>query len=111
MTSPWIIRLSAVVIHELRRGGRSRLENEFVEELIENVKIITPTERHWIESGEILASIGNKRGYNSNKIRTLAFDVLIALSARDSGSTLVTCNRDDFTEIQKHILFKAVYWS
>jgi L-ascorbate metabolism protein UlaG (beta-lactamase superfamily) len=29
----------------------------------------------------------------------LAFDTLIALSARDSGATLITCNREDFAEI------------
>ena len=38
------------------------------------------------------------------------FDTLIALSARDSGAILVTCNREDFVEIGKYVAFRAVYW-
>jgi predicted nucleic acid-binding protein len=43
-------------------------------------------------------------------LRELAFDVLIALSARDIGATLITCNREDFAEIRKHKPFKVMYW-
>jgi len=40
----------------------------------------------------------------------LAFDVLIALSARDLGATLITCNRRDFEEIQRYRPFKLELW-
>ena len=110
LRSPWIIRCSAVVLHELRRGARTAVELRYVAELARKVRIITPTERHWFESAEILSRVGRKQGCGPNKLRELAFDVLIALSARDIGATLITCNREDFAEIRKHKPFKVMYW-
>ena len=110
LRSPWIIRCSAVVLHELRRGARTALELRFVTELARKVKIVTPTERHWLQSAEILHRIRREKGYDLKKLRELAFDVLIALSARDIGATLITCNRQDFAEIRQHTSFKVTYW-
>ena len=108
--SAWIIRCSAVVLHELRRGARSALELRFVNELARKIRIITPTESHWLESADILSQIGKRKGYDADKLRELAFDVLIALSARDIGATLITCDQQDFAEIRRHVLFKVVFW-
>ena len=110
LRSPWIIRCSSVVLHELRRGARTNLELRFVNELARKIQIITPAERHWLESAEILSSIRRKKGYGQNKLRELAFDALIALSVRDIGATLITCNRKDFEEIRRHKQFKVVFW-
>jgi predicted nucleic acid-binding protein len=110
LRSPWIIRCSAVVLHELRRGARTALEVRFVAELARKVRTLTPTERHWLEAAEILIRLRTRRGYDPKKVRDLAFDVLIALEARDIGATLVTCNRKDFAEIGKQVSFKAAYW-
>jgi predicted nucleic acid-binding protein len=74
------------------------------------VRILTPSEERWFESAEILCRIGANKGYDPNKLRDLAFDTLIAFSARDSGATLITCNREDFAEIGKHMAFKAIFW-
>jgi hypothetical protein len=35
-------------------------------------------ESHWLESAEILSRIRRYKGYDANKLRELAFDVLIA---------------------------------
>jgi predicted nucleic acid-binding protein len=86
--SPWIIRCSAVVLHELRRGAITPLELRFVADLIREIRIITPTERHRLESAEILSRMGRKKGYSQEKLRELAPDVLIALSSREMGATL-----------------------
>ncbi|MFQ5918219.1 MAG: PIN domain-containing protein [Candidatus Binatia bacterium] len=110
LRSPWIIRCSVVVLHELRRGARTPQELRFVNELASKIRIITPTGNHWLESAEILSRIRRKKGYDSNKLRELAFDVLIALSARDIGATLVTCNREDFAEIRNHTSFRILFW-
>lgn len=86
------------------------LELRFVAELARKVRIVTPTERHWLESAEILSRIRKGKGYDVKKLRELAFDVLIALSARDAGATVITCNKEDFSEIRKYTPFKVVYW-
>ena len=110
LRSPWIVRCSAVVLHELRRGARTALEIRFVTELAKKVRTVTPTERHWVESAEILSRLRTRRGYDPKKVRDLAFDVLIALAARDIGATLISCNRDDFAEIGKQMSLKIAYW-
>jgi predicted nucleic acid-binding protein len=110
LRSAWIVRCSAVVLHELRRGARTGAELRFVAELARKVRIITPTEHHWLESAEILSRIRGKKSYDANKLRELAFDALIALSARDAGATLVTCNREDFVEVRRHTSFKVIFW-
>jgi predicted nucleic acid-binding protein len=110
LRSPWIVRCSAVVLHELRRGARTPLALRFVGELARKVRILTPTERHWLKSAEILARIGAGWGCDANKLRELAFHTLIGLSAKDSGATLITCNREDFAEIGKHLAFKVIFW-
>lgn len=110
LRSPWIVRCSAVVLHELRRGARTALELRFVADLAKRIRLVTPTERHWLESAEILSRMGRKSGYGPARLRELAFDILIALSARDIGAALITCNRKDFSEIRKHKVFKVLYW-
>jgi predicted nucleic acid-binding protein len=110
LRSPWIVRCSAVVLHELRRGSRTPLELRFVSELARKVRTLTPTESHWLEAGEVLSRMRQAKGYAAGKLRDLAFDTLIALSARDAGATLVTCNREDFIEIGKYVAFRAVFW-
>ena len=110
LRSTWIVRCSAVVLHELRRGARTPVELRFVAELARKVRTLTPTERHWLESGEILSRLRQTKAYAAGKLRDLAFDTLIALSARDAGATLVTCNREDFAEIGKYVAFRAVFW-
>ncbi len=86
------------------------IERRFVSELAQKIRLITPTERHWIDSAEILAQIQRKRGYEPDKLRDLAFDALIALSAREIGATLITCNHDDFATIHHYKSFKITYW-
>jgi predicted nucleic acid-binding protein len=99
-----------VVLHELRRGARTPLELRFVGELARKVRIITPTERHWLESAEVLSRMRARRGFTASKLRALAFDTLIALSARDAGAVLVTCDQKDFAEIGKWVTFRVLVW-
>lgn len=110
LRSPWIVRCSAVVLHELRRGARTSLELRFVGELARKIRTLTPTESHWLESAEILARMRERKTYPASKLRDLAFDTLIALAARDVGAILVTCNREDFAEIGKYVAFRALFW-
>jgi predicted nucleic acid-binding protein len=86
------------------------MELRFVADLVRRFKIVTPSERHWFRSAEILSHIGKGKGYGRQKLRQLAFDALIALSAREIGATLVTLNREDFEEIRKQVPFNVLYW-
>ena len=110
LRSPLIIRCSSVVLHELLRGARTRLEHRFVMDLARRCRILTPPESHWMQAAEILGMLRRREHYDTAKIRELAFDVLIALSARSIGATLITCNETDFQVIRRHLSFSLVCW-
>jgi predicted nucleic acid-binding protein len=48
--------------------------------------------------------------FDVNKVRVLAFDVLIALTARDIDATAITCNQTDFQAIRCHLSFPLLCW-
>jgi predicted nucleic acid-binding protein len=110
LESTFVPRCSAVVLHELLRGARTPVELQFVRDLLRHCRVVTPTERHWMEAAEILKHVRDREHYDADKTRDLAFDVLIALSARSIGATLVTCNEADFRAIGRHLTFDAVFW-
>ncbi len=110
LQSTYVVRCSAVVLHELLRGAASRLERRFVIDLMNRCHVLTPTESHWMQAAEILNAIRKRQHYDANKLRALVFDVLIALSARSIGATVITCNESDFQAIRRHVSFHLVCW-
>ena len=108
--SPFLFRGVSVVIHELLRGAKRPAEREFALDLAANLRLYTPTERIWQESGHIVARIAGAKNYEKRKIQELSFDVLIALTARSFGATVITLNRHDFEDIRQHRRFRLVSW-
>jgi predicted nucleic acid-binding protein len=105
-----LIRTSSVVLAELWRGATKAAEREFLRRLGRNHPILTPTEKNWLESGEILGRMNSERGFTPNKLRDLHFDVLIALTARSYGGRLITSNRTDFETIRHYRRFELEVW-
>ncbi len=105
-----LVRTSAVVLAELGRGVTRVSERRFLDSLARNHPILSPTEKNWLESGEILARIRAERGFAPNKLRDLHFDVLIALTARSNGARLITTNRTDFELIHRYRKIKLEVW-
>jgi predicted nucleic acid-binding protein len=92
-----IIRHSAVVLSELRRGARGRDAELLVAELFELAKIQwEPSATDWWEAGRLVRSIGDKQAWDTHKRRDFQNDALIALTARRHGATVVTANSSDF---------------
>jgi predicted nucleic acid-binding protein len=104
------IRNSSVVLAELWRGVTLHAERKFVQALQESRPVLTPTEKNWLESGQILAAIRADKGFEPAKLRNLHFDVLIALTARSHGATLITSSRADFELIREYYSFKLETW-
>ena len=105
-----VLRTSAVVLAELWRGVRGPGEHAFLESLERNYPVLTPTEKNWIESGQLLAKIRGNRHLAPEKLRDLHFDVLIALTARSFGARLITSNRGDFEMIRDCRAFDLEIW-
>ena len=106
-----LIRTSSVVLAELWRGATKPAEREFLRTLARNHPILTPTEKNWLESGQILGKIREDRGFTPDKLRDLHFDVLIALSVRSCGARLITSNRIDFELVNSYRKLDLEIWS
>lgn len=108
--SPFVIRCSSVVLHELLRGARTTTERKFVLDLSRRCQVLTPTEQQWLKAAEILGRLRQHEGYEATKLRELAFDVLIALSAWSIGASVITTNHADFLAIQRELPFHLLCW-
>ena len=105
-----LIRNSSVVLSELARGAANESELDFVWTLAKNHPILTPTERNWLESGSVLYGMHEDKGFSAVKLRDLHFDVLIALTGRNHGATVITSDKGDFELIRHYKEFHLEIW-
>ena len=102
--------LSAVVILELLVGARSPSDRRALKALVTDFRrsgrILVPTASVYEEAGEVLRRLQAEMGYGVSGASSLVNDVLIALSARSIGATVITQNRGDFEAIQTTSPFK-----
>lgn len=98
-----IKHLSAVVLMELRAGAFTSSDRRLVQRVeaaFEKAeRILTPSRRVFAEAGDALRRI-QERGTRIEGSHSIVNDVLIALSARSIGATVVTQNERDFRTIQ-----------
>ena len=93
----FVVRHSAVVLSELRRGARTPQAVGTVARLHELARSIwEPTARDWWEAGRVIQTVGDAHDWDRSKRRAFQNDALIALTARGHGATVVTANRDEF---------------
>jgi predicted nucleic acid-binding protein len=96
--------LSAVVLMELRAGAfdvrTRRVIHDLEGKFISSGRVLTPTAAIYAEAGDVLRRLQSERGYNLKRGHPIVNDVLIALSARSMGATVVTQNAADFRAIQ-----------
>lgn len=107
---PNLVRNSAVVLSELRRGATLPRERRWIDELEAQHRVYFPGVWEWRRSGELLEKLRRKRGFDARKLRELHFDALIALTARAVGALVITCNGDDFEALRREEPFELVVW-
>jgi predicted nucleic acid-binding protein len=100
--------LLAVVAQELRAGVRTAAQLDAFAEVTgpfeRRGRLIAPSAHAYLEAGRILADLATK---DLQRLRDLppSFinDVMIAVSCRENGITLITSNAKDFTTITRHL--------
>jgi predicted nucleic acid-binding protein len=100
----FVVRHSAVVLSELRRGARAPAARQRVEALFRLARIVwEPKSSDWWEAGKLVREVGDRQGWEVNKRREFQNDALIALTARRYGATVVTSNRSDFSLLKSRL--------
>lgn len=106
----FIVRHSAVVLSELRRGARTRDAERLVSRLHELARDVwDPTSKDWWEAGRLIRDLGDAHGWDRSKRRDFQNDALIALTARGHGATVVTANRADFELLGKRLRLPVLH--
>ena len=97
--------LSAVVLMELRAGAVLRADRRILQRLetaFEGAgRILTPSQALFAQAGDTLRRLQLEAGHNIGGSHSIANDVLIALSARSIGATVVTQNERDYRAIER----------
>jgi predicted nucleic acid-binding protein len=100
----FVLRHSAVVLSELRRGARTAKSVRTVARLHDLAPDIwAPTASDWWEAGRLIRSVGDAHDWDRSKRREFQNDALIALTARGHGATVVTANHEDFELLGKQL--------
>ena len=100
----FIVRPSAVVLSELRRGARTREAERLVDALFRLARVQwEPTAADWWQAGRLIRVIGDARGWDRSKRRDFQNDALIGLTASRHGATVVTANLTDFELLTREI--------
>jgi len=104
--------LSAVVVLELYAGAFSPRDRRIVRGMVaafdRSDRILVPSGANYEDAGHVLRALQASRGYRAAGSPSLVHDVLIALSARAIGATVVTGNARDFTAIREIRPFKLI---
>ena len=100
----FVVRHSAVVLSELRRGARTREAERLVNQLLARAHVCwTPLLDDWWETGRLVRTIGDAQTWDIAKRREFQNDALIALTARRHGATVVTANKADFDLLARRL--------
>jgi len=96
--------LSAVVLLELRAGAFSARDRRILSELERTFarlgRVLAPPTAAYRPAGDVLRALQHRRGYQLASNPSITNDVLIALSARSIGATVVTQNARDYRAIR-----------
>jgi predicted nucleic acid-binding protein len=104
--------LSAVVLMELRAGAFSSSDRRLVQRVerafTKAGRILVPSRAVFAEAGDALRRLQADRGFRLETSHSIVADVLIALSARSIGATVVTQNERHYQAIRAIRPFQLV---
>jgi predicted nucleic acid-binding protein len=106
--------LSVIVAQELRSGvqrpqDRRTLERHVLDVFKRANRTIAPSPEAWHKSGDLLAQLAREEGLEIARLsESFGNDVLLALSCRETGCTLITDNQRDFQRIRRFVQFELL---
>lgn len=106
------VYLSSVVLHELLVGAstpekEAQVELSIAKPLRRSNRIVTPSHTAWESAGKTMARLAREEMFDLRAVpKSFVNDVLLAVSCRDAGVTLVTDNVADFRRIRRVTAFE-----
>jgi len=98
------IYFCSVVAQELLSGVVSEIGRKNVDTLISPFeragRIITPGHNTWKEAGNVQSRLRRERPDLKTKLSSMSNDILIAMTSKSIGATVVTLNASDFEAIK-----------
>lgn len=105
----FIVRHSAVVLSELRRGAKTPKAQAVLERLYKLAHLQwAPDSNDWWRAGQLIGEIGNEQNLDRVKRRDFQNDALIGLTARRHGATVVTANRNGFEPLARKLDLRVI---
>src|SRR5258705_8538444 len=102
---PTLIYMSSVVLVELYAGARDRLTLQRLNRVYRTFdkleRLIAPDKQVWFQAAQVLQQFGARRGFEAKGLARLTHDILIAMTARETGAVVFTRNRRDFERIRE----------
>ncbi|MGH7820145.1 MAG: type II toxin-antitoxin system VapC family toxin [Candidatus Binatia bacterium] len=99
--------LCSIVAAELHAGARTIQGMRLIDGLLSPYarvgRVVFPIHADWVDQGKVLASLAIEQPAFRSKLPGLQNDVLIGLSARRIGATVLTENSRDFALIRPHV--------
>ena len=106
----FVVRHSAVVLSELRRGARTREAERLVAALYRIASPLwEPSADDWWKAGKLIREIGDTEGWDTARRREFQNDAVIALTARRYGASVVTANRRDFDCLARQLRIQILW--
>lgn len=95
------IYLHAVVVQELATAinvqARRQLDRQIIQPFERRGRLVVPSYAAWKRSGEIIADLVERKVLSPGGVlRSFMNDVLLAVSCRENGLTIVTLNETEF---------------
>lgn len=109
---PFLRYMSTVVLMELRAGAVRRPDQRLVKRLRDvfaaTGRLLNPSPDTFWEAGRVLFLLHRSFRYDLKKRSQIVNDILIALSSRQIGATVITRNARDFQAIHHLVPFRVV---
>ncbi len=100
--------VSKVVLMELWAGAKTKLEENILKQHQKILPMMNFSDDNFITAGQVMRKMTDEHGFEPRMRRSLTWDLLIALNAKENHALLVTENKKDFHKIHKYVDFEFV---
>ncbi len=111
---PVTIYLHSTVFEELLAGFRTEMEKKELFKLkksfLKRGRLVVPTDKDWEETGLMVNHFAHEGSWPVRNVVAMTHDILISVSARNSGIRVITENKKDFERIRRTRDFKLTVW-